>query len=106
MGHDVFISHSSKNKLIADAICHVLEANGIPCWIAPRDVRAGFEYPAEIIYGIENCRIMVLIFSEDSNASKFVYADVSRDRSVQMPKRTSTSSKDRLIPTRILNSIF
>jgi hypothetical protein len=44
MAHDVFISHSSKDKLTADAICHSLEQNGIRCWIAPRDVRAGANY--------------------------------------------------------------
>lgn len=78
MAHDVFISHSSKDKMTADAVCHALEKSGISCWIAPRDVRAGFEFPAEIMFGIEKCRLMVLIFSEDSNASQYVYAEVER----------------------------
>lgn len=78
MAHDVFISHSSKDKLTADAICHALEQSGIPCWIAPRDVRAGFDYPAEIMFGIENSKLMILIFSEESNSSPFVYAEVER----------------------------
>jgi hypothetical protein len=29
MAHDVFISHSSKDKQAADAICHALEKNNI-----------------------------------------------------------------------------
>ena len=29
MAHDVFISHSSKDKTIADAVCGTFEANGI-----------------------------------------------------------------------------
>jgi len=29
MSHDVFISHSSKDKEIADALCHALEDTGI-----------------------------------------------------------------------------
>ncbi len=37
MAHEVFISHSSKDKLTADALCHALEQNGVSCWIAPRD---------------------------------------------------------------------
>ncbi len=37
MAHDVFISHSSKNKPAADAVCHALEGDGVRCWIAPRD---------------------------------------------------------------------
>lgn len=38
---DVFISYSSKDKSVADAVCHVLEENKIACWISPRDVIAG-----------------------------------------------------------------
>ena len=78
MAHDVFISHSSQDKLTADAICHSLEQNGIPCWIAPRDVRGGFDYGEEIIYGIENSKLMVLIFSEHSNDSPFVKSEIER----------------------------
>ncbi len=44
MHHDIFISHSSKDKLAADAACAALERNGIRCWIAPRDVVGGVDY--------------------------------------------------------------
>ena len=37
MPDKVFISHSSKDKEIADAICQHLESAGVLCWIAPRD---------------------------------------------------------------------
>ncbi len=43
MAHDVFISHSAKDKATADAVCAVLEAEGIRCWIAPRDVLPSVE---------------------------------------------------------------
>ncbi|MBV8722991.1 MAG: toll/interleukin-1 receptor domain-containing protein, partial [Candidatus Eremiobacteraeota bacterium] len=38
MAVKVFISHSSKDREIADAICRHLEAMGVSCWIAPRDI--------------------------------------------------------------------
>lgn len=44
--HDVFISYSSKDKPVADATVAVLEANGIRCWIAPRDIRPGADWSA------------------------------------------------------------
>src|SRR3990170_1251588 len=44
MAHDVFISHSSKDKAIADAVCATLERNRIRCWIAPRDIQPGQEF--------------------------------------------------------------
>ena len=33
---DVFISYSTKNKSVADAIVSNFENNGIRCWYAPR----------------------------------------------------------------------
>ncbi|MDR0865430.1 MAG: toll/interleukin-1 receptor domain-containing protein [Candidatus Symbiothrix sp.] len=33
MTHDVFISHSSKDKLTADAVCHALEQNAMKIFI-------------------------------------------------------------------------
>jgi hypothetical protein len=44
MARDVFISYSSKDKPTADAVCATLEANGIRCWIAPRDVVPGSDW--------------------------------------------------------------
>ena len=69
MAHDVFISYSSKDKLTADAVCAALEANGIRCWIAPRDILPGSDWGEAIIDAIHACRAMLLIFSSNSNAS-------------------------------------
>lgn len=64
MSHDVFISHSSKDKAVANAICAALEAAGIKCWIAPRDIRSGEEWPEAIVNAIKKSRFMILIFSK------------------------------------------
>ena len=48
--HNILISYSSKDKAIADAVCHQLESNGIRVWIAPRDILGGESYP---IYNIK-----------------------------------------------------
>jgi len=53
MKFDAFISYSSKDKTAADAACAMLEAAGVRCWIAPRDVRPGLEYGAAIIEAID-----------------------------------------------------
>ena len=62
MAHDVFISHSSIDKAAADTVCALLEADGIRCWIAPRDVQAGVSYAGSIIDAINASKAMVLIF--------------------------------------------
>lgn len=76
MQHEVFISHSNTDKTIADAICHTLEQNGIACWIAPRDVRAGYSYSDEIMQGIKTCKVVILIFSKNSNLSRHVLTEI------------------------------
>src|SRR5438552_3666559 len=64
---DVFLSYSSKDKLTADAACAALEARGLRCWVAPRDIVPGKEWGAAIIEGIEQSRSMVLLFSANAN---------------------------------------
>ncbi len=78
MTHDVFISYSSEDKLAAEALCDALEAAGIRirCWIAPRDVVPALSYSGQITRAIKNSRVMVLIFSEHSNVSPAVLAEV------------------------------
>jgi len=76
MAHDVFISHSSNNRTIANAVCASLESAGIRCWIAPRDVLPGRSYSGEITRAIQQSRAFVLIFSEHSNNSEQVLREV------------------------------
>jgi TIR domain len=76
MAHDVFISHSSNNRTVANAACAALEGIGIRCWIAPRDVLPGRSYSGEITRAIQQSRAFVLIFSEHSNNSEQVLREV------------------------------
>jgi hypothetical protein len=88
---DVFISHSSKDAKIAMAVCTALEASGIQCWIAPRDVPPGAEYADVIIEGINRTRFLVLIYSASANQSRQVKAEV----------QTAFESGRTIIPFRI-----
>ena len=78
MPHDVFISHSVKDKTIADALCATLESEGIRCWIAPRDVTPGVEWGGAIIGAIKQARVMVLVFTANANASPQIRREVER----------------------------
>ena len=40
----IFISHSSEDSELAKKLCGMLEAEGHKCFIAPRDIRSGYEY--------------------------------------------------------------
>jgi len=76
MAHEVFISYSSKDKPLADAVCAALENTPILCWIAPRDVQAGLSYPGQITRAIKSSKVFVLLFSAHSNASDDVLREV------------------------------
>src|SRR5258708_39685737 len=77
MTHDVFISYSNKDELIADAVCHALEAPGMRCWIAHRDMVPGEDFAAVIVQTIAASRVMVLIFSRGANSSPHVLSEVA-----------------------------
>ena len=78
MAHDVFVSHSVKDKLVADAIVTRLEAESVRCWVAPRDVVPGADWGESIVNAIESSRIMILIFSKNANDSRQIKREVER----------------------------
>ena len=78
MAHDVFISYSSKDKAAADAACNVLERNGVRVWIAPRDILPGVGWAESLIGGINNARVMVLVYSSNANSSPQIEREVER----------------------------
>jgi serine/threonine protein kinase len=74
----LFISYSHEDESIAGATCAALESAGIPCWIAPRDVRGGRPYSGQITQAIREARLLLLIFSQAANRSKHVLREVER----------------------------
>ena len=78
MAHDVFISHSHEDKPAADAACAALEARGIRCWIAPRDIEPGQDWASSIVKAIRGAQVMLLVFSRHANQSSQVKREVER----------------------------
>jgi len=76
MPHDIFISYSSNDKIVADAVVAALEKRGLRCWYAPRDIKAGTDWGESITQAITHCELMLLIFSESSNGSKRVLDEI------------------------------
>ncbi|MEK6280029.1 MAG: TIR domain-containing protein [Acidobacteriota bacterium] len=93
MAHDVFISYSTKDAAVADAVCAGLEARGIRCWIAPRNIVSGTKYSQSIINAITQSPLMVVIYSSHANESNHVVAEIDRAYNKRIP----------IIPFRIEN---
>ena len=85
MPFDVFVSHASKDRLVANAVCARLESAGIRCWIAPRDIVAGTSYGEAIIEAIHAAKVMVLVFSSNANSSGHIPKEVERAVSNGVP---------------------
>ena len=91
MPHDVFLSYASADRAAATAVCAALEARGIRCWIAPRDVPAGADWGEAILTAIGRAHAMVLILSRQTANSVHVRNEVV----------TAVSQSLALVPVRI-----
>lgn len=91
LAFDVFISYSSRNKLIADAMKQYLQSKGIRCWKAPDDIVHGESWAKAIPRAIKNSQIMVLIWTKDSMSSRQVVNELTladRAKKLIIPFRT------------------
>jgi hypothetical protein len=85
VAHDVFISYSQHDKTVADAVCASLEAEGMRCWIAPRDPTPGGDWGGEIIQAIDAAKVFVLVFSGQCNGSVHVRNELLRAVNQEIP---------------------
>lgn len=72
----VFISYTSPNRREAERVRRALERHNFLCWMAPRSVVAGRPWPEQIVAAIEACRVIVVVFSEETNHSREVAREV------------------------------
>jgi TolB-like protein len=81
----LFISYASQDVEVANAICQSLESQGIPCWMAPRDVKPGAQYADAIVRAINDAKAIVLVMSASAVASAHVGREVERAASKRKP---------------------
>jgi formylglycine-generating enzyme required for sulfatase activity len=91
VAQQVFISYASPDKAIAEGVCGALENAGISCWMAPRNIEAGTDFPTAIVEAVNSARALLLILTEHATASPHVLSEVGH----------AFSAKKRIIPFRI-----
>jgi hypothetical protein len=74
----VFISYSSQDAAIADALLAALEHDGLKCWIAPRGVTPGEFYADAIVRALNEAAILVLVLTANAVRSPHVLRDIER----------------------------
>ena len=82
---EIFISYSSRESELAGKVCSLIESKGYNCFIASRDITPGHEYAAELVGAIDNCRLVVLLLSKNSNSSPHVLREIDRAVSHKKP---------------------
>src|ERR1700677_3463526 len=92
MARDVFISYSQPDHDCAHELVERLEGQGVDCWMAPRDIVPSADWAAEIVDAISSARLMILVYSANSNLSPQVRREVERSW-----RRQLTSSSFRIV---------
>jgi len=81
----VFLSYASADAVLANQVCQFLESHGVPCWMAPRDVKPGAAYADAIVRAINEASALVLVLSTSTMASEHVSREVERAASKRKP---------------------
>lgn len=83
MKYDVFISYSSHDQKIVEGLCAYLEQYKIRCFVAYRDIPKGKPWPPYIPEALNQCRMMVVVFSCNFNRSE----EVDRELTIASKKK-------------------
>lgn len=100
MNKAVFISHSSKDRALAERMRDAIEQAGIGVWIAPRDVMPGQNYGEAIIEAINACKVLIVLFTDNSNRSPSVLREV--ERAVSKDLVVITFRAEKIVPSNAL----
>jgi hypothetical protein len=87
----VFVCHASQDAGSAQRAVEALEAGGVGCWIAPRDIEPGENYTQAILDALDAAPAIVLVFSSATNESPHV----SRELEV------AVGAARRIVPVRL-----
>lgn len=73
----VFLSHRTDSEgPLARRLAADLEAQGIPTWIAPRDIDPGVTWPQAIEAGLQSCTHVAVLLSEPALQSRAVQQEL------------------------------
>ena len=78
--HDIFLSHSSKDKPVVHAVAERLRADGLRVWLDEWELKPGSSIPAKIEEGLEHSRVLVLCMSADAFGSDWAQLEAGTFR--------------------------
>src|SRR6516225_8270239 len=93
----IFVSYASKDREAALSLCHALENRGFRCWISIRDIGPGENFQVAIPRAIHDAKVMILVFSAESNNSNEVKKELAlagQNRLIVIPVRVEDVTPD------------
>ena len=81
----VFISFASVDAEIARRVVASLEASGLRCWLAERDIAPASSYPVAITEAVKNSGAVLLVLTEAANQSPHVAREVEMAFNARRP---------------------
>ena len=94
--HDVFLSHSSKDKAVVRAVAERLRADGLCVWLDDWELHPGDHIQAKIEEGLEHSRVLVLCMSANAFGSDWAQLESGTFRF-----RDPLNKERRFIPLRL-----
>lgn len=82
---NIFISYSRKNQEQADAICELLNKNGISYWIDKEGKYSGSNFKGVIVEQIKKSSVVLFLSSQSSNQSSNVIKEIGISVHYQKP---------------------
>lgn len=76
MAHDVFVSYSSQDREKVLGIADLLKSTGVNVWIDCSRIPGGSNYGPEIVKGIKECTVLMLMCSDKALRSKNVKQEI------------------------------
>ena len=70
--HEVFLSHSAKDRRFAERIAQALRRHGIPVWYSGTDIVGAAQWHDEIGKALQRCDWLVVVLSPHSVESPWV----------------------------------
>lgn len=99
--HDVFLSHSSKDKPAVRELAARLKKDGVRVWLDEEQIKPGDSIPAKIEEGLERSRVLLLCMSVNAFDSDWEQLESGTFRF-----RDPLNKKSRFIPMRLDDALF
>jgi hypothetical protein len=74
---NVFISHSSRDRVFVERLVAVLRRHGIACWYAPSSIVGAQQWQDEIGRALQRCNWFLIVLSNNALKSKWVKRELA-----------------------------